>query len=72
MKKTKSHLLLFVFVILSVLGFGQESDRQLFRLAEQRLESGAFGLAIRSFRQLIEENPGSPYLPDAQARLGIA
>lgn len=50
----------------------QQSDRQIFRLAEQRLQSGDYLLAARSYEDLIQNFPGSPYLPDAQARLGIA
>jgi TolA-binding protein len=54
------------------LALAQQTDRQLFRLAEQRLETGDYQLAIRSYQQLLREFPGSPYIPDSQARLGMA
>ena len=67
------------FVIAAILAaafaggaYAQQDDRQLFRLAEQRLQTGDYVLAVRSYEQLVQTFPGSPYVPDAQARLGIA
>ncbi len=52
--------------------WSQQNDRQLFRLAEQRLEARDYALSVRSYQQLLNQFPGSPYVPDAQARLGMA
>ncbi len=50
----------------------QESDRDLFREAERRFESGDYELALDRYRTLIQSYPVSQFVPDAQYRVGLA
>ena len=50
----------------------QESDRDLFREAERRFESGDYELALDRYQTLIQRFPVSQYIPDAQYRVGLA
>lgn len=73
MRKRIAGILLLVLLMVPGAGLSaQQSDRQLFRSAEQRLEAGNAALAARAYQDLIRDFPDSPYVPDARARLGMA
>ncbi len=57
---------------LAVAAVAQESDRELFREAERRFESGDYELALDRYNALIRTHPLSQFVPDAQYRVALS
>ncbi|KGE73783.1 tetratricopeptide repeat protein [Spirochaeta lutea] len=73
----KRFVVLFLIIGLGGALYGQaqsrstQSDRVLFRIAEQRLQAQDFAVAVQSYQRLVDEYPSSSFTPDAYARLGM-
>ncbi len=68
----KRILVSLLLICLAGAAIAQESDRDLFREAERRFESGDYELALDRYRSLIQGFPVSQFIPDAQYRIGLA
>ena len=68
----KRILVSLVLVCLAGIAVAQQSDRDLFREAERRFESGDFELALDRYETLIRNHPLSQFVPDAQYRTALA
>lgn len=69
MKKTLASVL---FVLIAATVLAQQSDRELYREAERRFESGDYQLALDRYETLIQDFPVSQFIPDAQFRVGVS
>jgi TolA-binding protein len=68
----KRILVAVVMLCLAVALWAQDSDRELFREAERRFESGDYELALDRYQTLIQEYPVSQFIPDAQFRIAVS
>ncbi len=65
----KISLLIFCAMVCTIQITAQE--QRLFREAERRFESGDYQFALSRYKQLMEEYPGSEFIPDAKFREAV-
>ena len=68
----KRSIVSVALILLATLASAQDGDRELFREAERRFESGDYELALDRYETLIQNYPVSQFVPDAQYRIAVS
>jgi len=68
----KRSIVSVALILFAVVASAQDGDRELFRGAERRFESGDYELALDRYETLIQDYPVSQFVPDAQYRIAVS